>query len=106
MVNASEAKHRIWSGEIFSELFDNYIHSDQYDPDFIKNLKWISQINPEDQSFSLISWQVATTDGSYDYHAYLFLPSGEKIKFNYKPQDFNHIESMALQYDEWYGSLY
>ena len=104
VANAMDYDHKIRANEQLVSLVDQAIAND-ISVDF-DEIKWIVEIAPEDESFSIISWPVRTSIDSHVYHAYIF-KGNEVIKLNDRAEsimdDYNYFIGDK---DNWFGQLY
>ena len=106
MVNASEAKHRKMASEVFESEFELYIKQDRSFSLPLSEIKWISVLQPEDQSFRLISWQYTPEENKYRYTGFLQTSSGKLFKLSDEEQEIPDLEYESIDPDFWYGALY
>ncbi|NNE27084.1 MAG: hypothetical protein HKN09_09595 [Saprospiraceae bacterium] len=105
MVNAQEVTTRSLAHQKFENILEAYLDSTDLTSIDLGFLKWASVLQPDDKSFTLISWQAELKDYNYAYGAYVIV--GDSIvKFNQTDLPMNQIDAMMIEPSDWYGALY
>ena len=105
MVNAQEPVNRSYALTQFEMAFEEYLQSQNLDSLDLSFLKWVSTLQPEDKSFTLISWQAELSDFEYAYGGYI-INKGVLNRLNYSPQPMHQLDAMFVEPSSWYGALY
>ena len=93
-----------------SELKEVMKYKESYDYPF-NNLKTISRLNPEDNSFRLFNWILPKGNGASKYFAFIILPNSDNgynqiIELKHTETDLFNFETTIYNNENWYGSLY
>jgi hypothetical protein len=106
MTHAEESKHRLYSMDVFNETFRSLLkqtHSFDYSFD---ELKWISKMIPEDNSFRIFTWEVVVSENEYKYFGILQKSDGTLFELT---DDFAHAEDLLTEefgHENWLGAIY
>ena len=93
-----------------SELKEVMKYKKSYDYPF-NDLKTISRLNPEDNSFRLFNWILPKGNGTSKYFAFIILPNSDNgynqiIELKHTETDLFNFETTIYNNENWYGSLY
>lgn len=93
-----------------SELKEVMKYKESYDYPF-NDLKTISILNPEDNSFRLFNWILPKGNGASKYFAFVILPNSDNgynqiIELKHTETDLFNFETTIYNNENWYGSLY
>ena len=93
-----------------SELKEVMKYKKSYDYPF-NDLKTISRLNPEDNSFRLFNWILPKGNGASKYFAFIILPNSDNgynqiIELKHTETDLFNFETTIYNNENWYGSLY
>ena len=93
-----------------SELKEVMKYKKSYDYPF-NDLKTISRLNPEDNSFRLFNWILPKGNGTSKYFAFIVLPNSDNgynqiIELKHTETDLFNFETTIYNNENWYGSLY
>jgi len=104
IANAGIPAHKERAHKAFSRIFDDWLRSDQFNHTDLESIQWLSVKRPEDESFTLITWQLEMSENDNRYYGYL-LHEGEI--FTLKSTDLlDDLEYDVLSDKEWAGVLY
>ncbi|MBT8229152.1 MAG: hypothetical protein KJO50_02760 [Bacteroidia bacterium] len=106
MINASKSQNREKAGTLFRTAFDNYISSHNLFEKDLSFLEGVSVLQPEDNAFKLLSWQLELDDNKFEYYCYLVKPDGSFIEFKQNDYPREVMEAMEMSPEEWYGCIY
>lgn len=104
VANAMNYEHKIRANEKLVSLVDEAI-TYNIDVDF-EAIKWIVEVKPPDESFSIVSWPLQTSIDSHKHIGYIF--KGDKvIKLNDQSEEIiDDYVYMVGDKDNWFGQLY
>ena len=93
-----------------SELKEVMKYKKSYDYPF-NDLKTISRLNPEDNSFRLFNWILPKGNEASKYFAFIILPNSDNgynqiIELKHTETDLFNFETTIYNNENWYGSLY
>lgn len=106
MTHAEMSKHRLYSMEIFNDTFRSLLNQAQSFDYSFDELKWISKMTPEDNSFRIFTWEVVVTENEYRYFGILQKSDGTVFELT---DDFAHAEDLLTEefsYENWLGAFY
>ncbi len=104
IANAGNPIHKERANNEFSTLFDLWIHSENFNESDLESIQWLSVKQPEDKSFTLITWQLELNENDNRYFGYLL--KGKKI-YPLKNTEFSDdLEYDVLSDKDWAGALY
>jgi len=104
IANAGNPIHKKRAHGEFDKLFESWINSDQFNQEDLRSIQWLSVKQPDDQSFTLVTWQLLLEEGDNHYYGYLI--NGEKIHKLKSSDDDDDLEYNVLGTDEWAGVMY
>ena len=104
IANAGNPDHKQRAHNEFAKLFDKWLNSDQYNIDDLESIQWLSVKEPEDESFTLITWQLLKGENDNHYFGYI-LKDGKAHKLN-SSEDDEDLEYNVLGTDDWAGVMY
>lgn len=105
MINASDANHRARAGEKFYPMFLSALEKEgSFHTDF-NDVKWITQINAQDTSFRIFSWQI-DLDKKFITKGIIQLENGEVIPLLDNERLNFDCEYMELDASNWNGHIY
>ena len=104
IANAGNPIHKARANVKFSEIFDSWIHSDQFSEADLESIQWLAVKYPEDKSFTLITWQLAMNENDNRYFGYLIK---DKTIIPLQNTEFiDDLEYDVLSDKEWAGAMY
>lgn len=106
MVSAIEAEHRSYAAGKFYKAFKTYIDSVNVFSKDLSQFKSLSVVQPVDEKFKLISWQIERSEFDYFYHAFIVNPDGSYLELQDRRDFDSSTNLLALPPDDWYGALY
>ena len=71
IANAGNPLHRERANKEFSALLDEWINSESYNLDDLTSIQWLSVKQPEDSTFTLVTWQLEMDTDNNKYFGYL-----------------------------------
>jgi hypothetical protein len=104
IANAGNPIHKQRAHEEFAALFDRWLNSDQFSMKDLESIQWLSVKKPEDESFTLVTWQLLKEEGDNHYYGYV-LKDGKAHKLTSSDED-EDLEYDILSADDWAGVLY
>lgn len=106
MTHAQESKHRLYSMNLFNEVFIRLLNQNNSFNYPFDELKWISKMTPEDMSFRLFTWEVVVSENEYRYFGVLQKSDGTLFELT---DDFAHAEDLLTEefgHNNWLGAFY
>lgn len=101
-VYAEDAAHREDAGEQFMDLLNDLCNHSDFQISDLESIKYISQLTPEDNAFTLYSWRVVGSK-NIQHHGYIALPD-TLITLLQSEATLNSKDSYTPE--TWYGALY
>lgn len=101
-VYAEDASHREYAGEQFIDLLDTLRNLSDFQISDLERLKYISQLTPDDNAFTLYSWRVVGSN-NIQHYGYIALHD-TLITLVQNVTTLNPKESYTPK--TWYGALY
>lgn len=106
MNNSIDERNRKKAGDLFLQSFHSFIKSHNAFELTQEEMKTISILETQDNSFKLLSWQVKDKTTSSSYNAYVVFPDGSLTSLTPNGKFDANLEYMTLNKDQWYGALY
>ncbi len=106
MINADDAKHRIYAQEKFNELFTDELKTDS---SFYKDygfLKWIPILENDDKSFRIYSWELKLDNDQYNHFGFIQMADGTIFKLENTLSELEDISYDIISPEDWYGAMY
>ncbi len=104
IANAGNPIHKDRANNEFSTLLDSWLRSKNFNQADLESIQWLSVKQPEDQSFTIITWQLELNENDNRYFGYLL--KNDKI-FPLKNAEFlDDLEYDVLSDKDWAGALY
>ena len=104
VANAMDYNHKIRANEVLVPLIEKALE-EKIDID-LDELKWVSNISSPDSLFSLITWQIQTSESSHEYAGYI-LHKGQITKLKDEAMSMiDNIDYLIGDKDNWFGQLY
>ena len=104
IANAGNPIHKQRAHDEFAKIFDIWINSEQFNEEDLESIQWLSVKRPEDESFSLITWQLLKGESDNHYFGYI-MKDGDAHKLNSARND-EDLEYNVLGPDDWAGVMY
>jgi len=104
VANAMDYEHKVRANEQLVALVDEAI-AKKIPLDFDAN-KYILQVAPVDNSFSIISWPVQTAIDSFKYQGYIFKDDKVIKLTDLASELMNDYDYLIGDKDNWFGQLY
>ena len=104
MANAGNPDHKQRAHDEFAERFDIWITSSDFDKTVLADIDWLSVKSPEDESFTIITWQLTKGINDNSYYGYIIKDS-KVTKLN-AAEDLGDLEYDVLSTNDWAGVLY
>ncbi|MGK0315501.1 MAG: hypothetical protein ACI86M_001732 [Saprospiraceae bacterium] len=104
IANAGNSNHKQRAHDEFAKIFDEWLISDQFNEEDLESIQWLSVKKPEDDSFTLITWQLLKGENDNHYFGYI-LKDGITHKLNSSNED-EDLEYNVLGADDWVGVMY
>lgn len=106
MTHAQESQHRLFSMDLFNKSFKEILNEDKSFAYGFDELKWVSKMIPEDQSFRIFTWEVVVSDNEYKYFGILQKSDGTLFDLI---DNFAHAEDILeeeFSHENWLGAYY
>ena len=104
IANAGNPIHKQRANDEFVKLFDIWVNSDQFNNGDLESIQWLSVKKPEDESFTLVTWQLLKGESDNHYFGYL-IKDGKAYKLTNSDND-EDLEYNVLGIDDWAGVMY
>ncbi len=104
IANAGNPIHKQRAHDEFAKIFDEWLNSDQFNVGDLESIQWLSVKRPENESFTLITWQLLKGEKGNHYFGYI-LKDGKAIKLNSSGDD-EDLEYNVLGTNDWAGVMY
>jgi hypothetical protein len=104
IANAGNPVHKERANAAFSKLFDSWLRSEAFSKADLNDIQWISVKQPQDLSFTIVTWQLELNENDNRYFGYL-LKDNEIIKLT-STDIVEDIEYDVLSENDWAGALY
>ena len=104
MANAGNPIHKERASKEFSTLFDKWVRSDAFNMGDLESIQWLSVKKPEDESFTVVTWQLELGEKESRYFGYL-LKGQDIIQLN-ETNLVDDLEYDVLSSEDWAGALY
>lgn len=104
IANAGNPIHKQRAHDEFAKLFDQWLNSDDYNESDLESIQWLSVKKPEDESFSLVTWQLLKGGSDNHYFGYI-IKDGKAHRLSSTNID-EDLEYNILGADEWAGVMY
>lgn len=104
IANAGNPIHKERANIEFSISFDSWLRSESYTLEDLESIQWLSVKQPEDKSFTIITWQLELNENDNRYFGYI-IKDAKIIPLNSTPF-LDDLEYDVLSDKEWAGALY
>ena len=104
IANAGNPLHKERAHNQFAKLFDSWINSDAFNAEDLESIQWLSVKQPEDESFTIVTWQLEIDENDSRYYGYLL--KDESIFQLQNTSFLDDLEYDVLSDKEWPGALY
>ena len=104
IANAGNPIHKERAHNEFSNSFDAWLRSDDFNQADLESIQWLSVKQPEDRSFTIITWQLELSENDNRYFGYILKDS--QIHALNSTSFLEDLEYDVLSDKEWAGALY
>lgn len=104
MANAGNPDHKQRAHDEFLDRFDKWINSSDFDKSLLSDIDWLSVKSPEDQSFTIVTWQLSKDINANSYYGYI-IKNGKVTRLT-ASEDLGDMEYDVLSATDWAGVLY
>lgn len=104
IANAGNPMHKQRAHDEFAKIFDQWLNSEQFNMEDLESIQWLSVKKPEDESFTLITWQLLKEESDNHYFGYVLKDDmAHKLTSSDNEED---LEYDVLSADDWAGVMY
>ena len=104
IANAGNPIHRERANDKFSSLMDEWINSDAYTLEDLESIQWLSVKQPDDSTFTIVTWQLEIDENKNKYYGYL-IKDNEVLPLK-ETTYLDDLEYDVLSNEDWAGALY
>lgn len=104
IANAGNPIHKERANAEFTSIFDKWLHSENFNEEDLESIQWLSVKQPEDKTFTLITWQLELNENDNRYFGYLL--KDDKILTLKNGEFQDDLEYDILSESDWAGALY
>lgn len=106
MIYSFDAAHRNFAAEKFKTLFVKYLEETDFATDDLTWNRWASVIQPEDQNFRIITWELRHSDDEYEYFGYIQFGDNRLTELVASEELWTKLSYDTRALDDWPQVLY
>jgi len=106
MVYAFDSLHRVYAGNKFYDLFTGYLNETDFSSDDLSWNKWASVLQPENQKFRIITWELKSGEADYQYFGFIQFDDNRLVELTGSEEYWSKLSYDERALDDWPQMLY